>query len=170
MNVDGLPPIVGDGPTVLLLGNAPSVLSLAHQQYYGNPRNAFWTITGELYGFSASAPYPERAAALVSHGVAVWDVLKFCRRAGSLDSAVEPDSMVANDFAAFYREHPTITRVFFTGGAAETNYRRLVGVDDLRAFIRLPSTSPAHTMPVAQKLGAWREALAAPATGRRRGR
>jgi hypoxanthine-DNA glycosylase len=159
MNVQGLPPIVGGAPTVLFLGNAPSVLSLAHQQYYGNPRNAFWTITGALYGFSSSAPYPERISALIQHGVAVWDVLRFCRRAGSLDSAVEPDSMVANDFGMFYREHPTITRVYFTGGAAEANYRRLVGFDDVREFIRLPSTSPAHTMPVAQKLAAWREAL-----------
>jgi hypoxanthine-DNA glycosylase len=157
--VVGLPPIVGGEPTILILGNAPSVLSLTHQQYYGNPRNGFWTIAGVLFGFSASAPYPERTAALIDHGVAVWDVLRLCRRVGSLDSAVEPDSMVANDFGAFYREHPTVTRVFFTGGAAQTNYRKLVGFDDAREFLRLPSTSPAHTLPVAQKLAAWREAL-----------
>lgn len=155
----GLPPIVGGRPTRLLLGNAPSVLSLKSRQYYGNPRNGFWTVAGALFGFSASAPYPERTAALIAHGIAVWDVLKFCRRAGSLDSAVERESMVANDFATFYREHPSIEAVFFTGGAAEANYRRLVGSDPRLGYHRLPSTSPAHTMPIAAKLAVWRDAL-----------
>ena len=158
-DVEGLAPIVGDRPTLLILGNAPSVLSLAAQQYYGNPRNAFWRIAGELFDFDAAAPYAERTAALVERGVAVWDVLRFCRRAGSLDSAVERDSMVANDFETFLGARPSIRRVFFTGGAAETNYRRLVHVDAEVSYARLPSTSPAHTMPVAAKLAAWRDIL-----------
>lgn len=157
--VAGLPPIVGGRPTVLILGNAPSVLSLETQQYYGNPRNAFWRISGELYGFDPAAPYAERTAALVERGVAVWDVLHHCRRVGSLDSAVERDSMVPNDFESFFDEHPEIARVFFTGGAAEANYRRLVHVDADVTYARLPSTSPAHTMPVAAKLAAWRAIL-----------
>ncbi|MET0897892.1 MAG: DNA-deoxyinosine glycosylase [Mycobacterium sp.] len=157
--VEGLPPIVGGRPSMLILGNAPSVLSLAAQQYYGNPRNAFWRIAGELFEFDPAAPYTVRTAALVARGVAVWDVLCFCRRAGSLDSAVERDSMVANDFDGFFASHPSIGRVFFTGGAAEANYRRLVLVDADVGYARLPSTSPAHTMPYAAKLAAWREVL-----------
>lgn len=154
-----MPPIVGGRPTVLILGNAPSVLSLQTQQYYGNPRNAFWRIAGELYGFDPAAPYAVRTAALVERGVAVWDVLRHCRRVGSLDSAVERDSMVPNDFESFFHEHPEISRVFFTGGAAGANYWRLVRVSAHVTYARLPSTSPAHTMPVAAKLAAWREIL-----------
>lgn len=157
--VQGLPPIVGPGARILILGNAPSVLSLAAQQYYGNPRNAFWRIAGELFGFDADAPYQQRTAALIDHGVAVWDVLRFCRRPGSLDSAVERNSMVANDFAAFFAAQPAIAQVYFTGGAAEANYRRLVSVDVPVTYTRLPSTSPAHTMPYAQKLEAWKSAF-----------
>jgi hypoxanthine-DNA glycosylase len=157
--VTGLPPIVGGRPTVLILGNAPSVLSLATGQYYGNPRNAFWRIAGELFDFDPAAPYTERVAALVERGIAVWDVLRHCRRVGSLDSAVERDSMVPNDFETFFAAHPEITRVFFTGGAAEANYRRLVRPSADVTYARLPSTSPAHTMPIAAKLAAWREIL-----------
>ncbi|CAN5649272.1 DNA-deoxyinosine glycosylase [soil metagenome] len=158
-DVVGLPPIVGGRPTVLILGNAPSVLSLATQQYYGNPRNGFWRIAGELFGFDPAALYEDRTASLIERGVAVWDVLQFCRRPGSLDSAVEPDSMVPNDFEAFFEKNPGIRRVFFTGGAAQVNYRRLVHVDTELTYVRLPSTSPAHTMPLATKLVAWRAAF-----------
>lgn len=157
--LEGLPPIVGDGARLLILGNMPSAMSLAAQQYYGNPRNAFWRITGEIYGFDASAPYPDRSAALRASGVAVWDVLRNCRRHGSLDSAVEPDSMVANDFESFLDAHRGIVRVFFNGAAAEKNFTRLAGVERDLVYRRLPSTSPAQTMRYEAKLRAWRDEL-----------
>jgi hypoxanthine-DNA glycosylase len=157
----GLPPIVGEGAHTLVLGNMPSVMSLAAQQYYGNPRNAFWRITGELFGFAADDPYDDRTAALRAHGIAVWDVLKSCRREGSLDSAVEPESMVPNDFRRLFEAHSGISRVLFNGAAAEKNFNRLVRVaPDLR-YRRLPSTSPAQTMRYADKLAAWRQAITA---------
>lgn len=151
-----MPPIIADGAHTLILGNMASVMSLASQQYYANPRNAFWRITGEIYGFDASAPYDVRTAALTAHGIAVWDVLQSCRRIGSLDSAVEPDSMVANDFQRFFNRHPSITRVFFNGAAAEKNFNRLVRVMPDFQYRRLPSTSPAQTMRYEDKLAAWR--------------
>ena len=155
----GLPPIIDDGSRVLILGNMPSVMSLAAQRYYANPRNAFWRITGDVFGFDASAPYETRTAALRARGVAVWDVLRACRRKGSLDSAVEPDSMVANDFALLFDAHLAIDRVFFNGAAAEKNFGRLVRADRPIRAIRLPSTSPAQTMRYEDKLHAWRTRL-----------
>lgn len=155
----GLPPLVGAGARLLICGNMPSVMSLAAAEYYGNPRNAFWRIAGQVYGFTADAPYPERVQSLLARGIAVWDVLQTCIRPGSLDSAVQRDSMVPNDFAAFFTRHPSIERVLFNGAAAETNYRRLVGVTPVPA-VRLPSTSPAQTMRFADKLAIWRAELA----------
>ena len=118
--LQGFPPIVAAGARILILGNMPGVASLHAQQYYAHPRNAFWRITGELFGFDPTAPYDDRVAALGPAGVAVWDVLRSCRRVGSLDSAVERESMVANDFGALLTSHPTITHVGFNGAAAET--------------------------------------------------
>jgi hypoxanthine-DNA glycosylase len=152
----GLPPIIADGAGTLILGNMPSVMSLGAQQYYANPRNAFWRITGEIFGFDAADPYQQRAAALTKRGIAVWDVLRSCRRVGSLDSAVEPDSMVANDFHDLFRRHRTITRVVFNGAAAEKNYHRLISPTPDIEYLRLPSTSPAQAMRYADKLMAWR--------------
>jgi hypoxanthine-DNA glycosylase len=152
-------PIIGDGAHTLILGNMPSVISLDVRQYYGNPRNAFWRILGAIFGFAADDPYERRTAALQTRGVAVWDVLQSCRRVGSLDSAIEPDSMVPNDFGRLFEAHTTINRVFFNGAAAEKNFDRFVRVaPDLR-YRRLPSTSPAQTMRFEEKLAVWREAL-----------
>jgi hypoxanthine-DNA glycosylase len=158
--LEGLPPIVGDDSRVLILGNMPSVMSLAARQYYGNPRNGFWRITGDIFGFDSSAAYDDRVASLCARGVAVWDVLRHCRREGSLDSAVERNSMVVNDFEAFFDAQPAIDRVYFNGAAAEKNFGRLVGIDRGLRYRRLPSTSPAQTMRYEDKLAAWRAALA----------
>jgi hypoxanthine-DNA glycosylase len=157
--VHGLPPIVGEGAHTLVLGNMLSVMSVQSQQYYGNPRNAFWRITGELFGFAADDPYDDRTAALIANGVAVWDVLKSCRRAGSLDSAIEPDAVVGNNFGELFVAQPGISRIFFNGAAAEKNFYRLVRVAPDVHYRRLPSTSPAQTMRYEDKLAIWRDAI-----------
>ncbi|MEW5808509.1 MAG: DNA-deoxyinosine glycosylase [Actinomycetota bacterium] len=150
-------PLVGDRAEVLILGNMPGVMSLEQHRYYAHPRNAFWRITAQLFGFDAAAPYDERVRGLTDAGVAVWDVLASCRRVGSLDAAVEPASMVANDFDAFFAAHPTIERVYFNGAAAARNYQRLVHTTHPLRTVRLPSTSPAHTAAFEVKLAAWRQ-------------
>lgn len=141
----------------------PGVASLQAQQYYAHPRNAFWLIMAQLLGFDAALPYASRVAALQTAGIAVWDVLQSCERVGSLDTAIAPASMVANDFAAFFAQHPHITDVFFNGSLAETTFKRTVlpllnkqaGAAALR-YARLPSTSPAHAaLKFEDKLAAW---------------
>jgi hypoxanthine-DNA glycosylase len=154
----GFPPVVDDRASVLILGSFPSVQSLATRHYYGNPRNAFWQITGELFGFDRTAPYELRVAALQSGGVALWDVLHSCRRRGSADSAIDPKSLVVNDFGELLTEYPGIVRVYFNGGKAAELFRRLApdGLDGRLEYRRLPSTSPAHAVRPGEKLAAWR--------------
>jgi len=154
--LDGFAPVVDDGARLLILGSFPSVQSLAAGQYYGNPRNAFWPITGALFGFDAQAPYETRLAALQSHGVALWDVLHKCRRAGSSDAKIDPKSLVANDFGQLFTSYRGIGRVYFNGHTADKLFRRLVNVDAPVSYPPLPSTSPARAMPPSQKLDAWR--------------
>ena len=154
--LEGFPPVVDDTAGLLILGSFPSVLSLANGQYYGNPRNAFWPITGALFGFDATAGYESRLAALQSAGVALWDVLHTCRRAGSADAKIDPKSVVANNFGQLFASYPSITRVCFNGSAAQQLFGRLVEVDVDVDYRLLPSCSPARAMPAGQKLQAWR--------------
>jgi len=153
-------PVADGNATSLILGSMPGAASLRARQYYAHPRNLFWRILGELLGMDPGMPYAGRIGVLASSGVALWDVLKSCKRAGSLDADIEKDSIVPNDFSAFFARHPQVRRVYFNGSTAEGYFRRHV-LSELpagsRVYERLPSTSPAHAaMSYAEKLAAWR--------------
>ena len=145
---------------ILILGSMPGRESLKAVRYYAHPRNQFWRIMSALLGFAAYTPYEDRLLALQLHGIALWDVMRSCQRAGSLDASIEANSIEANDFAAFFHNHASIRAVFFNGAAAQAIYNQHV-LPSLPAlplrYTRLPSTSPAHaSLTFEQKLDAWR--------------
>lgn len=156
-------PVAEPNARVLILGSMPGKVSLAADQYYAHPRNAFWAIMGELIGAHPGLSYKERLDILRCSGIALWDVLGSCVRAGSLDSGIRTDSAAPNDFKSFFMMHPDITRVFFNGAKAEQCFMRYV-LPSLEPapmqFQRLPSTSPANAgTSYAQKLLAWQSAI-----------
>ncbi len=150
------------GVRVLVLGSMPGKVSLEAQQYYAHPRNAFWRIATELFGWPEGLAYEERIGRLLAEGVALWDVMQSCERESSLDSDIVESSIVPNDFLALLREHPDIEHLFFNGAKAEEAFRRHVvpGLMELGRKVeltRLPSTSPANaSMRFEQKLEHWR--------------
>ncbi len=154
-------PVSNAQARLLILGSMPGKQSLAQQQYYANPANAFWKIMGELVGAHPSLAYQERLAVLKSSGIALWDVLASCERESSLDAHIRAES--ANDFAAFFAQHAHITQVCFNGAKAEQSFRKFVLEQQTLPpliFQRLPSTSPAHAgMRYEEKLQVWRAAL-----------
>jgi hypoxanthine-DNA glycosylase len=153
-------PVADGNPTRLILGSMPGVASLRAGQYYAHPRNLFWRILGELLGMPPGLPYAGRVEVLTASGIALWDVLQSCTRAGSMDADIEKGTIVPNDFSAFFARHPQVRRVYFNGSTAERYYYRHV-LPGLTAgpqvYERLPSTSPAHAaMSYADKLESWR--------------
>ncbi|OOZ41154.1 DNA-deoxyinosine glycosylase [Solemya elarraichensis gill symbiont] len=158
------PPLIGDQPKVLILGSMPGIKSLQEQQYYAHPRNAFWHIMGELFGAGFNLPYNQRLEILKQHHIALWDVLGYCEREGSLDSSIESGSEVPNAIPELLQEHHGIRRVLLNGGKAASAFRKhilpsLPATHDYR-IVQMPSTSPAHArMSQAEKLAVWREAL-----------
>jgi TDG/mug DNA glycosylase family protein len=154
-------PVANRDATTLILGTLPGRKSLELQQYYAHPQNAFWKIIAQVFGASSSLPYKRRLKILTANRVALWDVLCAAERPGSLDSSIVHATAQANDFAAFFRAHPRIRRVFFNGQKAEALFRRQVlpalGPEfDRLLYERLPSTSPAHAgMTFAKKLDRW---------------
>ena len=156
----GLPPVIGPGTRLLVLGSFPGVASLRAQQYYGHPQNQFWKILSALWAQDLQTlPYEQRLAVVRDRGLGIWDVYAACEREGSLDTRIDSQSIVPNDFATFFDHHPAIRRVFFNGTMAETVFRRHVLQTlpplPLR-YHRLPSTSPANAaFSFARRLEAW---------------
>ena len=160
---ESFPPLLGRRPRVLVLGSMPGAASLAAGEYYAHPRNAFWPIMGELAGAGRQLPYASRTRRLTAAGIAVWDVLARCERAGSLDSAIDPATEHPNAVAGLIARHDSLRAVFTNGGKASAAFRRHVvpalAPDRLACLHveQLPSTSPANARLTREaKLAAWR--------------
>lgn len=135
-------PISNSNAQILILGTMPGEQSLAANQYYGHPRNAFWRILFSLFNTPFSADYQLRKNILLENRIALWDVLEACVRPGSLDSAIEQE--VANDFDSFLKTHPNIIHIYFNGQKAAAFFKKYVKLEKEYHLTTLPSTSPAH--------------------------
>lgn len=160
------PAVTRSDARVLILGSMPGVASLEAQRYYAHPRNAFWNIMASIYGNGLSPDkYEDRLAMIQTAGVALWDVLKHCKRPGSLDSKIEASSVVCNDFTTFITKHPLLSLIAFNGKAAEQLFRKhvLADLNHSLPMVSLPSSSPAMaTMTHQQKAAAWQQQLTPP--------
>lgn len=160
--VHSFPPVADRSSRVLILGSMPGKRSLEAGRYYAHPQNLFWPFMESILDIPSTMDYAQRCEALVARRIALWDTLKTCTRAGSLDSEIVTSSMVPNDFDRFLADHPRIELIAFNGATAEKVFMKRVAPsleDRLRkiGMERLPSTSPANaSIPRATKLAAWR--------------
>jgi hypoxanthine-DNA glycosylase len=149
----GLPPVLAADTRVLVLGSFPGAASLAASAYYAHPRNHFWPIMAALLDEPLVAmPYQSRLDALQTHRVGLWDTIVACRRPGSLDAAIR-DARPATP-ARVAQRAPALHLVCFNGKTAARAAPEWQAAG--YATLALPSTSPAYTLPLADKLAAWR--------------
>jgi hypoxanthine-DNA glycosylase len=156
-------PAANESSRVLILGSMPGERSIIAGQYYAYQGNAFWRIMNRVVGLDPEGPYEDRVNALKRAGIGLWDVMRSCKRRGSLDTAIELDSVSPNDFRALLDQHPRVELICFNGSAAERCYERDI-LPTLKktsiTYARLPSTSPAYaSMSFEQKVAAWRSAI-----------
>ncbi len=156
------PPVTAERPRSLILGSMPGIKSLEAAQYYAHPQNAFWKILSALFDMPAD-DYAQRLRIITQNHLALWDVLQYCERTGSLDAAIDDATIQVNDFAGFLSAHPTITHIFLNGGKATQEFKRRAwpalppDVTARLTVTQLPSSSPAHAgMRFEAKLDAWR--------------
>jgi len=152
-------PIVDSATKVLIVGSMPGRQSLEKQQYYGNPRNHFWPIIGELLEIAIPNEYTERIALLKNNAIGLWDTIATCEREGSLDAAIRNEK--PNDFQTLFEQYPNIQLVLFNGAKALEVFKKHIGLEllDGRAYKKMPSTSPIpgkNIKTFTEKLEDWR--------------
>jgi hypoxanthine-DNA glycosylase len=149
----GLPPVMRANARLLVLGSLPGEASLKAARYYAHPRNQFWrlmeVVTGEPLELLG---YEEKLGRLTARRIALWDVIHAARRTGSLDADMR--EIEARDLAEFTRGLPELRAVAFNGGTAARLGRKALAGSHLPTF-DLPSSSPAYTLPFAEKVGRW---------------
>lgn len=154
-------PIINKESEMLILGSLPSVISLREEQYYANPRNQFWDIIFSVFDSEISYDYNLRKEFLLKNRIALWDVIAFAERKGSLDSAIKNE--VPNRISKLLEEHPGIEKILLNGTAAEKYFRKYFkDILDSMECVRVPSTSPIpgrNIKSLNDKLVEWKNAL-----------
>ena len=141
-------PIYNQDSQILILGSFPSVKSREGMFFYHHPQNRFWKIFENLYNISLDS-IDEKKSFLLSHHIALWDVIESCDIKGSSDSSIE--NIKVNDISRII-ESSQIKYIYTNGKKAHELYQKycyhIVRIED----ICLPSTSPANAIYSLKKL------------------
>lgn len=149
-----IPPVYDSSSRILILGSFPSVKSREEGFFYGHSRNRFWRVMEALFSAGDLVTIGEKKDFLLTHHIALWDVIGECTIKGSDDSSIA--DAVPNDIMKIL-DSSDVKAIFTNGKAASRLYRsmmmHLTGIED----IDLPSTSPRNASFSLEKLiGRWK--------------
>lgn len=143
------PPVVDPDCKVLILGSFPSVRSREDGFFYGHPQNRFWKVLAAVFDAEVPVSILDKKMLLLTHHLALWDVIASCEITGSSDASVK--NAVPVDIVRVTRD-AQIERIICNGALAGKLYKRylqpLTGIES----IVLPSTSPANAAWTLDKL------------------
>ena len=150
---EGLAPLVGEVPRVLVLGTLPSDESIKRQAYYSNPRNQFWKILDGIASRKKGQSNEEFAKEI---GIALWDCCHSAVRKGSSDDGFEKGTEVPNDVEQFLKEHPSIKIIILNGKSTKTKYYDKF-FNDIKSHqaLALISTSSVASVRLEDKIEEW---------------
>lgn len=150
-------PVYDKYSKILILGSLPSVQSRERGFYYGHPQNRFWKVLAAIFDCPVPESTEEKRAMLLTHHVALWDVIESCDIIGSSDSSIK--NVIPADIGAVL-EKTDICAIYANGKKAESLYQKYVFPKTRRPVIVLPSTSPANAACSLEKLAEiWKREL-----------
>ena len=146
-------PVYNEQSQILILGSFPSVKSREQQFFYGHKPNRFWKVLAGVLGCDVPQSVEEKKAMLLSHHIAVWDVIQSCEIEGSSDASIR--DVVPNDLACILNT-ADIRAIYTNGGKAHELYGKYIEPVNKIAAHKLPSTSPANAgYSLERLLAAW---------------
>ena len=108
-------PVYDADSLVLILGTLPSVKSRENHFYYGHKQNRFWKVMADLCGEPVPETIEEKKKMLLTHHIAIWDVIQSCDIKGSSDSSIR--NVEPTDIRRILAESQ-ITRIYANGNKA----------------------------------------------------
>lgn len=136
-----IPPLFNGESKILILGSFPSISSRKAKFFYGHPQNRFWRVMSNILDCAVPVSVAEKREFLLSHGVALWDVIASCNIVGSADSTIK--DVTANDINVILSS-ADIRAIFVNGKTAAKYYGKYIKNTIGRDAVCLPSTSPAN--------------------------
>lgn len=136
-----IPPLYDEHSEILILGSFPSVKSREAMFFYGHPQNRFWKVISAVFADKEPKTIEEKRKFLLSHHIALWDVICSCDIEGSADSTIK--NVQPNDLSPILTT-ANIRQIFVNGKTAERYYNCYIRPTIARDAICLPSTSPAN--------------------------
>lgn len=134
-------PVFNRHSRILILGTFPSVTSREQHFYYGHPQNRFWKVLAAVTSEAAPVSIPEKKEFLLSHSIAVWDVIQSCEIIGSSDSSIR--NVLPSDIRMLLATSQ-LSAIFGNGSKACDLYNRYTLPLTGLPIHKLPSTSPAN--------------------------
>ena len=155
--VHPFPPLFDETSRVLILGSFPSVKSREQNFFYGHPQNRFWKLMAALFEADVPSTIPEKKELILSHHLALWDVIARCTITGSSDASIR--DVKANDLRVIL-EHCPVEKIICNGQKAYSLYQKYIFPEIGKEALCLPSTSPANAQWSPEKLkAAWSAVL-----------
>lgn len=142
-------PVYDENSKILILGSFPSVKSREQMFFYGHPQNRFWKVLSAVYECDVPNTIGEKRSFLLSHRIALWDVISSCEIVGSSDSSIK--NVEPSDLTRIF-DCADIEKIFLNGKTAERFYNKYQRHKFNKEAICLPSTSPANAVYSVDKL------------------
>lgn len=134
-------PVYDSQSRILILGSFPSVKSREQQFFYGHKQNRFWRVLAQVFACAVPQDITQKREMLLSHHVAVWDVIASCEITGSSDASIR--NVTPNDLSPILLQ-ADIRTIYTNGGKAQQLYQKYIFPVNGRGAVSLPSTSPAN--------------------------
>lgn len=134
-------PVFNSRSRILILGTMPSPKSRQAGFYYAHPQNRFWRVMFSVLGEEFSTDTEKRRELCLSHGIALWDVVKSCEITGAADSSIK--NAEPNDLNLILQK-ADIKAIFTTGKTAQRLYQKLCQSKTGISAAVLPSPSGAN--------------------------
>lgn len=139
--VHSFEPVYDKDSEILILGTLPSVKSRENHFYYGHKQNRFWRVLAKLLDVPVPETIEQKKEMLLSHRIAIWDVIQSCDIKGSSDSSIR--NVEPTDLCRLLKQ-TKVKRIFANGNKAGQLYRKYQLPHTGIEAVVLPSTSPAN--------------------------